>query len=152
MTDDAPRTIFHHTKIVTTRKPHPCYLCNRELPTGTRAVKEFSMTTDDIGPRGTYCCAPALLNPYACPFERAEQTQWNESHPNNANWNYYTNSNYTMPNVLCTRAYYCGYSQRHISLVMLNSHKPTISQKHALTRAPPICYNVRGTLILDRNT
>lgn len=82
MTNDAPRTIFHHTKIVTTRKPHPCYLCNRELPTGTRAAKEYSMTTDDIAPRGTYSCSQALFNPQNCPFEIAANKLWNETHAN----------------------------------------------------------------------
>lgn len=67
--NEAPREIFHHTRIVITRKPHECFICYRTLPVGTKAAKQYSMVQGEL-PKGTYCCQPALLSPEACPFDR----------------------------------------------------------------------------------
>jgi hypothetical protein len=54
--DDAPKTVFAHRTVVTTRKPHKCDGCAYVLPTSSRAVKEWVMTTDDDKPHGSYTC------------------------------------------------------------------------------------------------
>jgi hypothetical protein len=67
--DNEPlREIFHHTKIVITRKPHQCDICNRTIPKGTKCAKQYFMREGEL-PQGTYICSQTLLNPLACPFE-----------------------------------------------------------------------------------
>lgn len=60
--DDRPDTIFAHSKTVTTRKPHKCDGCAYVLPTSSRAVKFWVLTSEDDKPRGGYECVALHLH------------------------------------------------------------------------------------------